>query len=127
MWQLALEAHPIKGLLFTLTTFVAVGCTTGPRSDLQSGEPAQLRYRTLVRDISGKYRDGIPQNAGDITVFIFNAGRREVTARGDDSLLAARALLEDTKSVPPECNGNYSVIGYSANGSGAVFQVVCRP
>ena len=120
-----------KRLLLTLVALGVVGCTTRTFAEnemtLNKIGLAQLKYRTLVRDINGKYRDGVPREASDILVFIFSAQRRDVNMRGDNSILAARALLEDTNSVPPECNGNYSVIGYSANGSGAVFQVVCRP
>jgi hypothetical protein len=110
-----------------LSLCCAAGCTFGsPPGPASVASATGMTYEVLVRDKTGKYRLGNPAESSDVKVYVFSVHVNSLRQFAQDELLAARALLEQRRSVPAECQGRYRVtkIGRLESG-GRTISVEC--
>ena len=115
---------PMIGMLGFMLVLATGACST-PSAD--SGAKVRYKYHSLVRDSSGHYRNGVPLEPGDTSVFSYSFRVADLEALDNDLAIAARKFIEQRHAEPRECpNGiEIAAVGRLENG-GVAARVECK-
>jgi hypothetical protein len=106
----------LKAVPYVLVA-LSIGCSTSP---VENTGAVGYKYHTLIRDSSGKYRNGSVLAPGDTFVYQYGFRWKDVVEIDKDLSVAAKAFIELRHGAPPECTSGIKIIKIIRGENGGV-------